>query len=382
MKKQNARSTKCECPPRFTGTFCELMIVKTTNTTRNTTTTTTTTKIITCDSFPCQNGGTCIRKPNSFSCVCIPLYTGIECTTVVEFNLRYYFERIDSSFVTSLAPLESNHLAIGYNTGQLQIWNLINDDRQIFRTEGEVYMVTPLGEDYIANMLGMRTCQIWDIKKGVLYQSFTFRSEIYSLAYVGDNLLATGTNLAIDIWNLAEGYLNKTFLGHSSIVNSLVSLGNGLLASSGSWDKTVRVWNISTGKLRNTFDDTNGGHTDHVTSLAALGNGDLLASVSFDHSVKIWDIEKGALKYTFDNKTRGHTSIVDFVARVGDHFVASASSSLQIKLWDLRSGQLKHTFEDKWSTQRISSMTMLGNDLLVVGFFDGSMKIWDIRLVL
>ena len=78
--------------------------------------------------------------------------------------------------------------------------------------------------------------------------------------------------------------------GHTDYVTSLVCLKNGLLAS-GSYDSKIKIWNVTDGKLKYSFDQLNGGHTHLIWSLVILDNG-LLASGSDDYSVKIWDIEK------------------------------------------------------------------------------------------
>jgi WD40 repeat protein len=67
-------------------------------------------------------------------------------------------------------------------------------------------------------------------------------------------------------------------------------LNNGDLAS-GSWDKTIKIWNATDGTLKRTLY----GHTDYVYALAALNNGDL-ASGSRDSTIKIWNPVDGALK--------------------------------------------------------------------------------------
>ena len=72
-----------------------------------------------------------------------------------------------------------------------------------------------------------------------------------------------------------------------------------IFQASGSFDRTVKIWNVTNGKLKYTFDESNGGHTEWVYSLASLENG-YLASASRDNTVKIWDVTSGKLKNTFD----------------------------------------------------------------------------------
>ena len=52
--------------------------------------------------------------------------------------------------------------------------------------------------------------------------------------------------------------------GHTSIVYGMLMLGDSLL--SGSWDRTIRVWNIATGECKRTVDTGS-----RVLSLAKCG---------------------------------------------------------------------------------------------------------------
>jgi WD40 repeat protein len=64
-------------------------------------------------------------------------------------------------------------------------------------------------------------------------------------------------------------------------------LSNGNLASS-SADKTIRIWNLNTGKLIKILS----GHTNRVVSIVALDNAHL-ASASWDQTIRIWNIYNG-----------------------------------------------------------------------------------------
>ena len=71
-------------------------------------------------------------------------------------------------------------------------------------------------------------------------------------------------------------------------------LEGGRLAS-GSYDDTVKIWEVATGVCEATLE----GHEDFVTCLAKLDGG-RLASGSRDETVKIWEVGTGACLATLE----------------------------------------------------------------------------------
>jgi WD40 repeat protein len=69
-------------------------------------------------------------------------------------------------------------------------------------------------------------------------------------------------------------------------VGSVAVLGSmGLRIVSGGQDRTVKIWNTSTGACLQTL----AGHSHWVMSVAVLGNnGDRIVSGSYDKTIKIW----------------------------------------------------------------------------------------------
>lgn len=66
---------------------------------------------------------------------------------------------------------------------------------------------------------------------------------MYSLAVLTNGSLASGSvDLTIKIWNLNDGSLINTLVGHTSFVVSLAVLKNGNLAS-GDANGVIKVWN-------------------------------------------------------------------------------------------------------------------------------------------
>ena len=78
-----------------------------------------------------------------------------------------------------------------------------------------------------------------------------------------------------------EGNPVQEMLGHEGAVNSLSQFAENELVS-GSWDGTAKIWDIETGKVKETLT----GHT-HAVSVLALDNGSIITG-SQDGKIKIW----------------------------------------------------------------------------------------------
>jgi WD40 repeat protein len=69
---------------------------------------------------------------------------------------------------------------------------------------------------------------------------------------------------------------------------------DGRTLASGSSDKTVKLWDVTSGRLRHSLD----GHQDEVRSVAFAPDGCTLVSGSADNTIKLWDIATRELLLT------------------------------------------------------------------------------------
>ncbi|MEP0770880.1 hypothetical protein NDA06_16515 [Trichocoleus sp. ST-U1] len=76
--------------------------------------------------------------------------------------------------------------------------------------------------------------------------------------------------------------LRPNYLG--GCYNSVAFSPDGQILASGSGDKTIKLWQLSTGKEIGTLT----GHSHTVYSVAFSPDGQILASGSVDKTIKIW----------------------------------------------------------------------------------------------
>jgi len=149
-----------------------------------------------------------------------------------------------------------------------------------------------------------------------------------------DHILASGSyDATIKIWDINTGEELRTLRGHASGIRCLQFDDTKLI--SGSLDHTIKVWNWRTGECISTYN----GHSDGVITLHF--DSTILASGSRDKTVKIWNFED---KSTF--VLRGHTDWVNSVkVDSASRTVFSASDDCTVRLWDLDTKTCIKTFE-------------------------------------
>ena len=124
------------------------------------------------------------------------------------------------------------------------------------------------------------------------------------------------------------------FEGHTSVVAGVTHVPGGHRMITGSWDGSLRVWDLQSGKqIGNDWRD--GGGTVYAIGLSP--DGKKVASGCDDGAVRLWDVDTGKVIA----KWVGHTTTVYCVcwSRDGGRVVSGALDDGTARVWDVESGK-------------------------------------------
>eukprot|EP00995_Heteronema_vittatum_P013430 NODE_957_length_1124_cov_748.791628_g71_i2.p2 GENE.NODE_957_length_1124_cov_748.791628_g71_i2~~NODE_957_length_1124_cov_748.791628_g71_i2.p2 ORF type:complete len:248 (-),score=96.57 NODE_957_length_1124_cov_748.791628_g71_i2:318-1061(-) len=127
------------------------------------------------------------------------------------------------------------------------------------------------------------------------------------------------------------GSLKRSLIGHSNSVQDVVISSDGQFALSGSWDCTLRLWDLSNGQTTRRFV----GHKKDVMSVAFSADNRQIVSGSRDNKLKVWNT-LGECKYTITED--GHTdwvACVRFSPNTTNPLIVSGGWDRVVKVWSL-----------------------------------------------
>ncbi|CUM66914.1 uncharacterized protein PRCAT00004599001 [Priceomyces carsonii] len=266
--------------------------------------------------------------------------------------------------------------------------------------EGGVWALKYVGNTLVSGSTD-RTVRIWNLKTGKCTHVFrghtsTVRClDILQPVKIGEDdngddiifpenpLLVTGSrDHHVHVWKLplidedydepqfdsaeaANPYLMHVLEGHTQSVRTVSAYGN--LIVSGSYDTTVRVWDLlDNGKCKYILT----GHGDRIYSTAINFKTMRCYSGSMDSTINVWDMTNGSLLHTL----QGHTSLVGLL-ELSDEYLVSAAADATLRVWDPKTGEQYSKLKG-----HTGAITCFQHDSLrIVSGSEGMLKLWDIK---
>lgn len=191
----------------------------------------------------------------------------------------------------------------------------------------------------------------------------------------GKQAASCGRDRTVRLWDLTTGKEIRRLEGFGDRVDRVVFTPDGTQLLSASRDATVRLWDVASGKEVRRFQ----GHAKHVRSVAVSKDGRLVLSGGEDRTVRLWELATGR-----ELKRISQGWPVFDVAISPDSALALSADPVEgtARLWDLKSGELVRRFDHQ---SRVSAVTFSPDGRLALcgggpeyGDGDDSVRVWEV----
>ncbi|CZT04156.1 hypothetical protein WAI453_009603 [Rhynchosporium graminicola] len=249
------------------------------------------------------------------------------------------------------------------------------------------------------------TIKIWDWELGELERTVKGHTKaVHDVDFGGPRggtlLASCSSDLTIKLWDPSDEYKNiRTLPGHDHTVSAVRFVPSGAAGSpssgnllvSASRDKSLRIWDVSTGYCVKTLR----GHADWVRDVSPSYDGRFLLSTGNDQTARIWDASSGEPKATL----LGHEHTVECcvfappasyanISKLAGlkkppptsssaEFVATGSRDKSIRIWDARGTLIKALLgHDNWVRGLVFHP---GGRYLLSVADDKTLRCWDLE---
>ncbi len=215
----------------------------------------------------------------------------------------------------------------------------------------------------------------------------------------------------VNIWHTQTWTSIQRYTGHSNRVYSVDQIDNDTMVS-GSEDKTIRIWRISTSETLKTIyvtvevfvvrvftskykqvicglndksDNlqiynyetcqlirTLNGHSHSVNSIEMLSE-QFMASGGDDERVIIWDLFSYSIKYTLT----GQNYPISCIKRVSSNMIASGDENGKIIVWNWLTGERIFSLIGHTKRLELNSLDLYDEQTLISGSLDKTVKFWN-----
>ncbi|ETO26350.1 WD repeat-containing protein [Reticulomyxa filosa] len=307
-------------------------------------------------------------------------------------NDNFYFSALKRSPIVSFNSIRSSKVIktfTGHSNKILSIDYSSFNDRQ-----------------YLCSGARDKTVRVWDVKTTKELSIFKgHATDVYCVKfspyhYIRDRcfvICSSSDDKTIRFWNFEIGKEIQVLNGHTKGIACIQfsPFSDGRYLCSGSDDNTIRLWDVETSKSLNIFK----GHSNYIwcvefspnmtkTTSQSIGAGYTICSGSYDKTIRLWDVETAKELITF----KGHDGPVKCVkyspcgiSSIYINRILSGSEDKTVRLWDIRTGKETNVFKGhtNWvycvEYPQFVDIDTNGSDIVCSGSLDNTIRFWDVR---
>ena len=214
-----------------------------------------------------------------------------------------------------------------------QVWSTVTKEKIATFSPGGHVAFSPNGKT-IASTAG-RTIILWDIvtKQEFVRMESEYNIDTLSVSHDGALIAGAGRDGLVKVWEVNTGQLINTFRHNDRVASIAFSPTENLLAS-GSGDRTVKLWNAITGTEILTIR-----RTESISTVAFSPDGKTLAWIeaSPPDTIHLWDVTTQSIIALYEAPTVFNMDSIAF-APDGKTFVTVDAQYDIVKVWDINTG--------------------------------------------
>ena len=250
-------------------------------------------------------------------------------------------------YIASISP-NDKYIACGNNDGTVSVWDVSTGEHiNSFKGYGKNVLSLSFSHNnqYLATTEDCNSddkkhsVKIWEVQSGKCIAKFNIAVATSSVLAnqladfsLDGHYLAVATHWQVRLYNFNTKEWDNEKMEHNAIVNSVSFSPDGRYLVSASYDKSIRVWDLSSKRCVHILE----GHTGNVCSARFSPDGKYIISASDDESVRIWNTKNGKCI----EELYGHTDCVSSAAFSSDgKCIVSISRDSTIRVWDFPSVQ-------------------------------------------
>ena len=197
-------------------------------------------------------------------------------------------------------------------------------------------------------------------------------SSVNAVAVIRDGrtAISASADRTLKVWELETGREVRTLAGHKDSVHAVAVTRDGRYAISASTDRTLKVWELETGREVRTL----AGHESSVSAVAVTPDGRYAISASYDCTLKVWELETGREVRTL----AGHESLRAVAVTPDGRTAISASRDRTLKVWELETGREVRTLAGHESSVSAVAVTPDGR-YAISASDDSTLKVWELE---